>query len=29
VNLPTHPRVGPKDVVAIVEAMSSVEPACA
>lgn len=29
VNLPTHPRVSAKDVVAIVEAMSSVEPACA
>ena len=29
VNLPTHPRVGAKDVAAIVEAMSSVEPACA
>ena len=28
VNLPTHPRVGAKDVAAIVEAMSSVEPAC-
>ena len=28
VNLPTHPRVGPKDVAAIVDAMSSVEPAC-
>ena len=27
VNLPTHPRVGEKDVVAIVEAMSSLEPA--
>jgi perosamine synthetase len=29
VNLPTHPRVGAKDVAAIVEAMSSLEPACA
>ena len=29
VNLPTHPRVGRKDVAAIVEAMSRVEPACA
>jgi perosamine synthetase len=29
VNLPTHPRVGTGDVAAIVEAMSSVEPACA
>ena len=29
VNLPTHPRVGAKDVAAIVDAMSSVEPACA
>jgi len=29
VNLPTHPRVSAKDVAAIVEAMSSVEPACA
>jgi len=28
VNLPTHPRVGRKDVAAIVEAMSSLEPAC-
>ena len=28
VNLPTHPRVGAKDVAAIVEAMSSLEPAC-
>lgn len=27
VNLPTHPRVGAKDVAAIVEAMSSLEPA--
>jgi perosamine synthetase len=27
VNLPTHPRVGEKDVAAIVEAMSSLEPA--
>jgi perosamine synthetase len=29
VNLPTHPRVTAKDVAAIVEAMSSLEPACA
>ena len=29
VNLPTHPRVSAKDVAAIVEAMSKVEPACA
>ena len=29
VNLPTHPRVGAKDVAAIVGAMSSIEPACA
>ncbi len=29
VNLPTHPRVSAKDVAAIVEAMSSLEPACA
>ena len=29
VNLPTHPRVSAKDVAAIVEAMSSVAPACA
>jgi dTDP-4-amino-4,6-dideoxygalactose transaminase len=28
VNLPTHPRVAEKDVVAIVEAMSKLEPAC-
>jgi dTDP-4-amino-4,6-dideoxygalactose transaminase len=28
VNLPTHPRVGAKDVAAIVEAMSIVKPAC-
>ena len=28
VNLPTHPRVSAKDVAAIVEAMSSLEPAC-
>jgi dTDP-4-amino-4,6-dideoxygalactose transaminase len=28
VNLPTHPRVGPKDVAAMVEAMSNLEPAC-
>ena len=29
VNLPTHPRVSAKDVAAIVDAMSNVEPACA
>ena len=29
VNLPTHQRVGPKDVAAIVEAMSTIAPACA
>jgi dTDP-4-amino-4,6-dideoxygalactose transaminase len=29
VNLPTHPRVDAKDVAAIVDAMSNVEPACA
>ena len=29
VNLPTHPRVSAKDVASIVEAMSSLEPACA
>ena len=29
VNLPTHPRVATKDVAAIVEVMSTIEPACA
>jgi perosamine synthetase len=29
VNLPTHPRVSAKDVAAIVDAMSTVQPACA
>ncbi len=29
VNLPTHPRVSAKDVAAIVDAMSNVQPACA
>ncbi len=29
VNLPTHPRVSAKDVAAIVEVMSTIEPACA
>ena len=29
INLPTHPRVSAKDLVAIVEAMSRVQPACA
>ena len=29
VNLPTHPRVSAKDVAAIVEVMSKLEPACA